>query len=103
MKAAPIFETMTHEQIESQAAEKTAAISAAIKSFISDRRKEKNGINLVTVGEAAGIQNLGTILYRPGITMHTVLRVLGALEVLCIVSGKSIKPLQSEIVDILTD
>lgn len=94
---------MTPQQIESTAADKTAAISAAIKSFITERRKEKNGINLVTVGEAAGIQNLGTILSRPGITMHTVFRVLGALQLLCLPKYKSVGPLYSEIVDILTD
>lgn len=102
MKAAPIFQTMTPQQIESQAAEKTAQISTAIKTFIGEGRKTKKGINLVTVGERAGIQNLGTILSRRGIAMLTVFRVLGTLEQICLDNGKSIRPLQRKIVEILT-
>lgn len=71
---------MTIEQI---AENKTAQIQAIIKSHIAIGAKGKNGsVNLIKVGEAAGLQNVGHILSRKGVSLNTIFRVVSALNTL---------------------
>lgn len=71
---------MTIEQI---AENKTAQIQAIIKSHIAIGGKATSGaINLLKVGEAAGIANLGTIISRKGVSLNTVMKVVAALNTL---------------------
>ena len=67
-------------------------IIAVIKSHI-----EKGGhaglgsVNLLAVGERAGIKNLGTVLRRKGISLVTVCRVVNALNELAPESAEKLK------------
>ena len=72
---------MKNKEINDQATVQTAQLIKAIRGFIAKGRHGQKGyINLLAVGEMAGIQNLGVVLSRPGISVRTVLRVVIALK-----------------------
>ena len=67
--------------IEQLAADKTAKIQAIIKAHISIGGKAQAGaVNLLMVAEASGLQNVGHILSRKGVSLNTILRVVTALN-----------------------
>jgi hypothetical protein len=71
---------MTIEQI---AEIKTAQVQKIIKAHISIGGKGPDGaVNLLKVGEAAGLQNVGHILSRKGVSLNTIFKVVAALNTL---------------------
>jgi len=67
-------------------------IIAVIKSHINQGAHSGFGsVNLLAVGEKAGIKNLGTVLRRKGISLVTVCRVVNALNELAPESSEKLK------------
>lgn len=67
-------------------------IISVIKSHINQGAHSGLGsVNLLAVGERAGIKNLGTVLRRKGISLMTVCRVVNALNELAPESAEKLK------------
>lgn len=67
--------------IEQIAADKKAQIQTIIKNHISIGGKAQSGaVNLLMVAEASGLQNVGHILSRKGVSLNTILRIVTALN-----------------------
>jgi len=89
---------MTPEQIQQTAADKTARIATEIRTFIH----ETPGLTAKEVGKRCGMDNVGTLLKRPGVTLVVVLRILKAVREICEEQGLSVRTLYQKIVDLIT-
>jgi hypothetical protein len=90
---------MTPEQIQQTAADKTARIALEIRNFIHDTP----GLTAKEVGKRCGMDNVGQLLKRPGVTLVVVLRILEAVREICGEQGLSVRPLYSKISWILIE
>ena len=89
---------MTPEEINATAADKTARIASEIRTFIADTP----GLTAKEVGKRCDMDNVGTLLKRPGVTLVVVLRILEAVREICGEQGFSIRTLYQKIVDLIT-
>lgn len=64
-----------------QSTQTTSKVVAVIKSRIAIGGHSATGApNLLKVGEAAGIKNVGTVISRPGISFAMLFRIIYAVE-----------------------